>query len=167
MPFTPFHLGPGILIGILLQKHLDLPTLLVASVALDLEPLFVMITGAGCPLHGLFHTFLGGSIAAVAISIVMWRISGFTGNVAKAFGISQEPSFRAVAAASFLGVYLHILLDAPLYGDMEPFFPLDSNPLFFPQLSGAIFDACVAALILGIAAYAAKIHSSGHASKLR
>jgi membrane-bound metal-dependent hydrolase YbcI (DUF457 family) len=141
----------------LLLRHLDLPALLVASVALDLEPLFVIITGAGYNLHGMFHTFLGGSVAAAAISVAMYRLSGFTGRIARAFGISQEPSFRAVAAASFLGVYSHLLLDAPLYADIKPFFPIGANPLFCPQLSGAIYASCAIAFLLGAAAYFARV----------
>lgn len=159
MPFTPFHLGPGTLAGILLLRCLDLPTLTVASVVLDLEPLLVIITGANYPLHGFFHTFLGGTVVALALSFVMFRFSECTARIAKAFGISQTPSPRSVTVASFLGVYSHLLLDSPLYADMEPFFPIASNPLFFPQISGMIYASCVVAFLLGVAAYAAKLHS--------
>lgn len=164
MPLTPFHLGPGILLGLLLSRYSDLPTLLVASVVLDVEPLLVIITGADYPLHGLFHTFLGGGAAAVATALGMWRIRGFTGRVANAFGIRQEPSFGMVAAASFLGVYTHLLLDAPLYTDIRPFFPSASNPLFFPEASGLIYVSCSAAFLLGLAAYASRAFNKRNSS---
>ncbi|MEJ5292483.1 MAG: hypothetical protein WHS82_02715 [Candidatus Methanosuratincola sp.] len=164
MPFTPFHLGPGILLGLLLLRYLDLPTLLVASVVLDLEPLLVIITGADYPLHGFFHTLLGGGAAAVAAALVMWRIRGFTGRVANAFGIRQEPSFGMVAAASFLGVYTHLLLDAPLYTDIKPFFPSEINPLFFPEASELIYASCIVAFILGLAAYASMLFHKKYSS---
>lgn len=157
MPFTPFHLGPGLLIGMLLLRYLDLPALIVASVVLDLEPLFIIMTGADYSLHGASHTFLCGSVVAAALSVVMYRLSGFTGRISGAFGLRQEPKFRAVAAASFLGVYSHLLLDAPLYADMKPFFPIGANPLFCPQLSGAIYASCAVAFLLGAAAYFARV----------
>ncbi|MEM2125731.1 MAG: hypothetical protein QXQ53_04970 [Candidatus Methanosuratincola sp.] len=157
MPFTPFHLGPAILAGILLLRHLNLPALIVASAVLDLEPLLVIVTDANYPLHGFFHTFLGGTLVALALSFVMCRFSGCTARIVRAFGISQTPSPRTVAAASFLGVYSHLLLDSPLYADMEPFFPIALNPLFSPQLSGVIYASCAVAFFLGVAAYAARL----------
>lgn len=160
MPFTPFHFGPGILFGILLLRHLDLPALLVASVVVDLEPLIVITTGANYPLHGFFHTFLGGTLVAAVLSLAMYRLSGCTSIIARAFGIRQTPSPRSVAAASFLGVYSHLLLDAPLYGDIKPFFPITSNPLFFPEVAGAIYASCAVAFLIGMLAYAARIYSS-------
>ncbi|MBC7126612.1 MAG: hydrolase [Candidatus Methanosuratincola petrocarbonis] len=165
MPFTPFHLGPGLLIGMLFLKYLDLPALLVACVILDVEPLLVILTGTDYPLHGFFHTFLGGSAAAVVLSFAMHKMSGYAGRIARAFGISQAPTFRTVSAASFLGIYLHILLDAPLYPDIKPFFPIGTNPLFFPQASGAIYASCAVAFLLGVAAYSAKVFAHNRRPK--
>jgi len=45
MPFTPFHLGPGLLLGVLLYRHLDLGTVLAASIAVDLRTVLVF---SGC-----------------------------------------------------------------------------------------------------------------------
>ena len=60
MPFTPFHLGPALFLGLLLFRLVDLPTFLAANVILDLEPLAVLLLDLDYPLHGLFHSFLGG-----------------------------------------------------------------------------------------------------------
>jgi hypothetical protein len=38
MPFTPFHPGLALMLGLLFFSYLDLGTALVASVAIDLEP---------------------------------------------------------------------------------------------------------------------------------
>jgi len=62
MPFTPYHLGPSSWIGLILFKILDFPTLLVASVVIDIEPFCVFVFNAPWPLHGFLHSFLGGSI---------------------------------------------------------------------------------------------------------
>jgi len=37
MPFTLYHLGPALLLGLLFRRRLDLPTFLVANVVVDLE----------------------------------------------------------------------------------------------------------------------------------
>jgi len=65
MLLTPFHWGPSSLIGILLFKIFDFPTLFISSVIIDIEPLCVILFNLNYPLHGFFHSFLGGSILAI------------------------------------------------------------------------------------------------------
>lgn len=153
MPFTPFHLGPALFFGLLLLKVLDLPTFLVASIIVDLEPFFVISLGLDYPLHGFFHTFLGGTIAALALALVMYWLNGLTGRLMKSFRLGQESSPGMVLAASLLGVYTHILLDAPLYTDIRPFYPLDVNPLLFTGISAHVYAFCALLFLAGIALY--------------
>lgn len=47
MPFTPFHMGPGIAIKAMLQGSFSLMVFGWAQIVMDLQPLFVMITGEG------------------------------------------------------------------------------------------------------------------------
>ena len=60
MPLTPFHWGPSSWIGIIFFKIFDFPTLFVSSVIVDIEPLCVILFNLNYPLHGFFHSFLGG-----------------------------------------------------------------------------------------------------------
>ncbi|MFW9990322.1 MAG: hypothetical protein ACFFC3_16900, partial [Candidatus Odinarchaeota archaeon] len=62
MPFTPYHLGPGLFIGLLFLSFIDFPTFLIASVIVDIEPFFVLYFNLDYPYHGFFHSFLGGTI---------------------------------------------------------------------------------------------------------
>ncbi|MFW9956308.1 MAG: hypothetical protein ACFFD3_17330 [Candidatus Thorarchaeota archaeon] len=56
MPFTPYHFGPALLIGVVLLPVVDLSTIIVASVVLDLEPLAVLLYGIfGAPTGTLQH----------------------------------------------------------------------------------------------------------------
>jgi hypothetical protein len=73
MPLTPFHLGPGLFIPLLLLNIMDLPTFLIASVIMDIEPILVLSLALQYPLHGFLHTFLGGSIVALVLIVVMFR----------------------------------------------------------------------------------------------
>jgi len=159
MPFTPFHLGPALFLGLLLFKFVDFPTLMVANVILDLEPLAVLVLGLNYPLHGFFHSFLGGTIVAIALGLVMLKLSGRAQAVMKLLALEQNSSHQAIMLGSFLGVYSHILLDAPLYADIRPFFPFDANPLFTgDQSAGTYVTAlCVLLFLVGGAMYAARL----------
>jgi hypothetical protein len=69
MPFTPYHFGPAVLVGVLLFPFVDLTTVMVASVIVDLESLAVILFDLPMPLHSFFHTYLGATIVAVVLSI--------------------------------------------------------------------------------------------------
>ncbi len=142
IPFTPFHFGPAILLGVLF--HLDMKTLLIASVILDLEPLFVLIFGLDFPLHGFFHSFMGASIVSLLLVFTI------------AF-IHRSSNKKDLFFASFLCAYIHVLLDSPLYTDMKPFFPFTFNP--FESILGGfeVYSLCILSLIFGVGLHILKI----------
>ncbi len=154
MPFTPFHQVPALVIGIIFIYYLDFPTLLVASVILDIEPFIVLLLDLNYPLHGFFHSFLGGTSIILPLSYIMFKIRYYLNPITDFFKLEQKSSFLNILAASIIGIYAHILLDVPLYFDIQPLFPLNINPFFdTAALSGiAIYLFCaycfLAALIL-------------------
>ena len=129
MPFTPYHLGPALFIGLLFLDFIDFPTFLVASVIVDVEPFLVLAFNLNYPLHGFFHSFLGGSLLAVPLALVMYKIRGRLSPVMSFFKLEQKISFKRILAASLSGVYIHILLDSRMYTDIQPFYPSSYNPL--------------------------------------
>lgn len=156
MPFTPFHLGPALFFGIPLRKYLHAPTFILANVILDVEPFLVLVTGASYPLHGYFHTF----IAAVGVGLVL----GFAAFI---FEKRLQPFYKTLLfetgkpmekhkflLAGVFGTSLHVLFDAPLYVDIEPFYPVEANPLYGLVSSSAVYQLCVWMGILGITFYA-------------
>jgi hypothetical protein len=38
------------------------------------EPFFVILLGLDYPLHGFFHSLLGGGLVAIALFLVMFKI---------------------------------------------------------------------------------------------
>jgi len=152
MPFTPLHLGPALFFGMVLLRYIDLPTFLVANVIVDVEPLLILTLGLhrmyGLPLHGLLHTFLGGTFVALLLVLVMKRMSGFTESLTRLIGLEQRPSPRKIYAASLSGVYLHILLDSRLYTDIRPFYPFAFNP--FLDGMGAAFEIWWFCIVTGL-----------------
>jgi len=129
MPLTPFHLGPALLVGLLLLSYIDLPTFLVANVILDIEPVLVLTFDLDYPLHGFFHSLAGGTIVALLLAIVMNKVRGAFSHVLSFLRLEQKTSFKSILFASLLGVYLHILLDSRMHWDIRPFYPLETNPL--------------------------------------
>ena len=128
MPFTPYHLGPGLLVGLLLLSFIDFPTFLVASVIVDVEPFLVLALNLNYPLHGFFHSFLGGTLVAVPLALAMHMIRGNFSSLLSFFKLEQKTSFKRILAAALSGVYIHILLDSRGYTDIQPFYPSDYNP---------------------------------------
>lgn len=154
MPFTPFHLGPASWIGLLLFRFLDFPALLVSSVIVDLEPFAVLVFNLDRPLHGFFHSFLGGSIAAILTAAAIYFLKGKINKLMVVFRLGQKSSFKKILAASFFGVYFHIVLDSFLYTDIRPFYPLHSNPLYGLVSSTDVYLFSGLSFVLGIALYA-------------
>jgi len=130
MPFTPFHLGPGLLISLIFLSFIDIPTFLIASVIVDIEPFLVLVFDLNYPLHGFFHSFLGGFIVAVLLSMVMSKIRRYFTPLLTFFKVEQSISFKKILFSSICAIFLHILLDSPIYLDIRPFFPFEFNPFY-------------------------------------
>ncbi|THB68027.1 MAG: hypothetical protein D6B27_03475, partial [Gammaproteobacteria bacterium] len=64
MPFTPLHVGPGLLIKAMLQGSFSLMIFGWSQILMDIQPLVVIISGKGV-LHGFTHTFAFATIIAV------------------------------------------------------------------------------------------------------
>ena len=78
MPFTPIHMGPGIFLKGILQGSFSLMVFGWTQIVMDVQPLFVLISGEG-HLHGFSHTYIGASLLAI--------FSGFTGKYLSQFGL--------------------------------------------------------------------------------
>ena len=129
MPFTPYHFGPALFLGLLLLSFIDFPTFLIASVIVDIEPFLVLALNLDYPLHGFFHSLLGGTLVAIPLTLIMHKIRDKISQVLSFFRLEQEISFKRILVASLSGIYIHILLDSRIYTDIQPFCPSTYNPL--------------------------------------
>ena len=159
VPFTPFHLGPGLLFGLLFLSYVDLPTFLVASVVIDIEPFLVLSLNLDYAVHGYLHTFLGGTLIAVLLAFAMSRMRGTFLPLMSFLKLEQRTSFRGIVLASVFGIYLHILLDSPLYSDIRPFYPIEFNPLLGHGMfvGFEIYTFCILSFLGGAVVYAARL----------
>lgn len=155
MPFTPFHLGAGILIGLLLRKHIDFPTFVAANLVVDVRAILIFFGFMEGTLHGFLHTFLFGSLLGLGLAVVTYHLKPFTENLMEFFKLEQLDNWKSFAVAGVLGTWIHIFLDSFLYADIQPFMPLEVNP-FYGVLSTPnfiIYGFSVVSLVLGVIYY--------------
>jgi hypothetical protein len=156
MPFTLFHLGPALAVGVPLQRYLHAPTFIIGNVILDIEPLLVILLGLHNPLHGYFHTFLLAAAVGLLLGFVMFKLEGTLAPYYRA--VKLEPKaplkLRSFVAAGVLGAILHVLVDGLLYSGMQPFFPLTTNLLLgFHLAESGVYWACIWLGLFGVLCY--------------
>jgi hypothetical protein len=144
MPFTPFHFPPNALASQPLRRHVDVPMVLLANLAVDVEPLVATVLGLAGPPHGPVHTLIGGAVVGAAAGWVWWKLGDRVGRL---FGDRYPLTLRTSMLSGVIGAWLHVLLDAVLYPHLQPFFPLRSNPLYVAG-SGDVLHAVSAAALL-------------------
>lgn len=155
MPLTPFHWGPSLLLGLVLFPLFDLPALLIASVIVDLEPLFLLLSpyNQSGVLHAFFHSHLGASLAGIALIPALYLCRNLLSNIFTLLGLPQRYSLFKVSLTSLLGPNLHVFLDAFIYYEMHPFFPLLGNPLYGLFSAPSIYLFCVVSVVVAIPLY--------------
>ncbi len=120
---TPYHLGPGLFFS----KYFNFFAIMTGSVILDLEPFYNLFIKKSYPLHGPFHSFLGGVIGAIAVVFLIFpfrkRIKKWSDKYLK-----QSFNLSFLFLSALLGTWAHILFDSFINTDMQPFWPLKMNP---------------------------------------
>lgn len=158
MPFTPFHMGPGLLIKSLLQGFFSLIIFGWAQFLMDLQPLFAMTTGIG-KLHGFSHTYVGATLIAVFSALSGKWIYGLVRTfVEKTFSDYQQRLFAVpnnltsgvCLVSAFIGTYSHVLLDSIMHADVEPYYPFSpENGLYLLLGIGGLYKLCLYSALVG------------------
>ncbi len=150
MPFTPFHMGPGIAIKAVMQGSFSLMVFGWSQILMDLQPLFVMLTGEG-HLHGFSHTWVGATLLALAATLTGKYLSEIGLYI---LGLNRQWQIRitwwVAVLSAFIGTYTHILLDSIMHADMVPGAPLFSgNPLLGWISISALHQFCLYTGVIG------------------
>jgi hypothetical protein len=158
MPFTTYHLGPALLVGVITLPFLDFPTFLIANVIIDIEPLLIILLDLGYPPHRFFHTLLGGTLAAFLLAGVMLKLRRYLSSFLTVFKLESSASSVKIVLASLSGIYAHVLLDSTMHKDLYPFYPSLNNP-FLDSLPSAfsIYRLCVWAGFGGFVLYLLRV----------
>ena len=158
MPFTPFHMGPGLAAKAVTGRYLSLTVFGFCQVAIDIEPLVRMIRG-DIVIHGFTHTYLGATLIAL-FSVVVGRpvcqflLNYWTPDPRSPFeNWLRGPkliSWPAAIAGAFVGAYSHVFLDSIMHSDMQPFAPVSqANGLLHLISVDALHVVCVLSGVLG------------------
>ena len=152
MPFTPLHMGPGLLIKALLQGSFSLLVFGWAQIVMDIQPLLVILSGEG-HLHGFTHTYIGAALLAV--------FSAVSGKYLAAFGLRLighreflPISWLVAGISAAIGTFSHVLLDSVMHADVVPFWPLGAHNALLGLISiNALQWVCLGSGLLGAILY--------------
>ena len=154
MPFTPYHMGPGLLVKAILRGSFSLMVFGWTQVLMDVQPLIVMVTGRG-ELHGFSHTYLGAILIGAAAAVTgkplfEWSLSA----VAPARRRLVRITWWVALLSGFLGSASHVALDSIMHSDVQPFAPVSSSNVLLGLLSqSALHDALVYSGVIGMVLY--------------
>ncbi|RJE77265.1 hypothetical protein BGP78_09435 [Pseudoalteromonas sp. MSK9-3] len=127
MPFTPIHMGPALLVKPILAGNFSLMVFGWTQIVIDLQPLYVLLTGEG-QLHGITHTYLGAIIIAMISAITGKYLSEFAFKITKPLHHSAVSviKWRVAFASALIGSVSHVFLDSIMHYDMAPFYPFST-----------------------------------------
>ena len=144
-------MGPGMLIKSLLHGSFSLMIFGWSQILMDLQPLFAMITNED-KLHGFSHTFFGASLIAIIAVLTGKHLSEFCLRIT-GYSNSNKPIkiFWFVAFLSaFIGTYSHVVLDAIMHSDVEPYYPFSMTNNFLSILPVQLLhEFCIFSGVIG------------------
>ena len=149
MPFTPYHIGPGIFIKSLLRTRFSLFIFGWTQILMDVQALLFIFIGFGS-LHGISHTYIG----AIFISIISVISGKFLINLINYYNNEikiMSPSFQVIYISAFIGSFSHIILDSIMHADMQPFYPffIDNNILRLISIN-QLHEFCIYSGVVGL-----------------
>lgn len=158
MPFTPFHLGPALLVKGLAPRHFSWIAFVGSQVVIDSEPLYYMLRRE-FPLHRTLHTFAGATLAGIAAGLAMIGLRVLLGKALEASKedstaplklMRSEISNTGILAGALVGGLSHPFLDGIMHTDIRPFAPWsDANPLLHVINIGLLHLLCLLSGMLG------------------
>ena len=159
MPFTPFHMGPGLAVKAVCGRHFSLMLFGFSQIAIDIEPLVHIIHGDNV-LHGFTHTYVGATLVAPVALFVgrplcqfllkYWTPDPDSGFLHWLRG-PRVISWPAAIAGAFVGTYSHVFLDSVMHADMHPLAPLSqANALLRAIPTGLLHVVCVLSGVAGM-----------------
>jgi hypothetical protein len=131
MPFTPFHMGPGLAIKVVGGRYFSVLVFGIAQVAMDIEPLIGMIRGSDV-LHGWSHSYVGATAIGVLVMLlapplcrpILRRWNEELQHHQLGWLTSPEGiGLLASASGAFAGTYTHVVLDSIMHTDITPLSP--------------------------------------------
>ena len=155
MPFTPIHMGPALLVKPILAGHFSLMIFGWTQIVIDLQPLYVLLTGEG-QLHGITHTYLGAIIIAMISAVSGKYLSEFAFKITKKVHHSAVSiiRWRVAFASALIGSVSHVFLDSIMHYDMAPLYPFSTYNVLLGVISlKSLHLLCLYSGLLGVCVY--------------
>ncbi|MCP4237777.1 MAG: hypothetical protein GY770_30110 [Aestuariibacter sp.] len=152
MPFTPLHMGPGLIVKACMQGTFSLMVFGWSQILIDIQPLVVLLSGKG-ELHGFSHTYIGATIVAV--------VSALTGKYLGEIGLrvlrmeNYNPiGWKVAFISAFIGGYSHVFIDGIMHSDMRPLAPFSQQGVFLGIVNiDTLHILCVLSAVIGGAGF--------------
>lgn len=162
MPFTPFHMGVGMLAKAVLDRRLSLVAYGLAQIAMDVEPLIGMLR-ASSVLHGWSHSLWGACLVGAFVSFLTpWLAPPFWRRWSKEcvhyrldrLNDALPCSRQAILVGAFFGTVSHALLDSVMHDDLRLFAPWSAaQPVYWPGSGDLIMQGSMLAGLIGLVAW--------------
>ena len=130
MPFTPYHFGPSGFVGLLLRRWIDVPTFILANVAVDVEVLVINLCNLSWPYHRYCHTLLIGTAVGIACGAICYFFKPLFQWAMRTAWISYKTGLLKMLISGILGVWFHVLIDGIYHYDVKMLWPIKKNPLW-------------------------------------
>ncbi len=153
MPFTPYHFGPNAFIGLIFRRWLDVPLIVLANVAVDIEVLVISYLGLGRPVHRYAHTLLIGTAVGLVFGLMMFPFRRIIKYFMNLIHLPYTTSLSKMIFSGILGAWLHVLVDSFTHYDVKPFWPSKATPLFRLLNPHQVHILCLIFIFLSIAIY--------------
>ena len=145
MPFTPYHMGFGLIAKSAKPAKVSLIMFGFSQIVIDLQQLYKHIMSPhGFAYHGLTHTIIGATLVA----IICLPCRGLLERIFR-LTISKPSAIYGV----LIGVYSHLLLDSLVHSEVSQqlFWPfhIDSHLYGFIYLHG-MNKLCIIMGIIGL-----------------
>ncbi len=153
MPLTPFHIGHALPIGLMDTKknHTDLVALLFGSMLVDVHGILIFFFNFPGELHGIFHSFFLISVLGLIFAFILHKTDKIWQVILKKIYWEQKTTFFTKYICVISMAYIHIILDAGLYQEMNPFWPfIKGNPFSQWISSGTAYLLCTLGIFVGI-----------------
>ncbi len=127
MPFTPFHMGPALLLKAAAPRHFSVLVFGSSQVCIDLERLIRIVRGDQI-LHGFTHTLAGALVVGAGAALVarqmasrvLAQVRRENSDAWVAALLGGDISWPVAFASAWIGTGSHLLRDGIMHADMHP-----------------------------------------------
>ena len=159
MPLTPFHLGPMLLVGMIFSKRINIASILLACIFIDIRTIYCFFWGE-CHLHGPLHTYLGATLFAFTIFLIVFYSKNILAIITDKLQIEQSYSEKSIIIGALIGSWSHVFFDSFMHNDITPFWPLLENPLLGIIDNSTNYNLAILCFIVGVMIFGYKIRKN-------